>query len=103
MSTVRDVLVEAATYRDHALVAKLVTARKPHRCDYSRDSSWFRACRDIRPGDQYVRITTFPGHDFIEVTTPVTGACCLPCAEGYEFSNLAEVAYLALDSSGKVS
>lgn len=75
--------VEAATYRSHAMTAKLVTARKSHQCEYSRDSSWARACRTVRPGDQYVRVTVFPGHDFIDTNAPSTGACCLVCAEGY--------------------
>lgn len=76
-------LIEATTYRSHAMTARLVTARKGHRCDYSRDVSWGRACRPIAPGDQYVRVTVFPGHDFIECKAPQSGACCLPCAEGY--------------------
>lgn len=76
-------LIEACIYRDHAMVAKLVTARKGHGCDFSRDTSWARPCRPIQPGDQYVRITIFPGHDFREVRVPETGACCLGCASGY--------------------
>lgn len=82
--TVEDVLIEATVFRSHALTARLVTARKSHPCDYSRDVSWGRACRTVRPGEQYVRVTLFPGHDFVEVKQPTTGACCLACAEGYD-------------------
>lgn len=79
----RDALIDATVYRSHAMTARLVTARKSHGCDYSRDSSWSRACHTIQPGEQYVRVTVFPGHDYMETPRPTSGACCLPCAEGY--------------------
>jgi hypothetical protein len=73
-------------YRGHCETFQLVTARKTHRCDYSRDLSWFRACAmHIKPGNKYVRVTVFPGHDFIDVEVPTSGACCVVCAEGYNF------------------
>jgi hypothetical protein len=77
-------VIEAVHYRAHAYVARLVTARKYHRCAFSRDVSWGRACRDIRSGDQYIRITVFPGHDVIDTDRPVTDPCCLACAHGYD-------------------
>lgn len=77
-------LIDATLYRDHAMTARLVTARKSHHCDYSRDVSWGRACRVyVAPGEKYVRVTVFPGHDMYETDVPESGACCLPCAEGY--------------------
>lgn len=85
--------VEITTFRAQGLAAKLVTARKGRPCDYSRDTSWYRACQYIRPGQQYVRVTVFPGHDFLEVKHPETGACCIACAEGYpEFEDIARTA-----------
>ncbi len=71
-------------YRGACEKFELVTARKSHRCDFSRDTSWFRGCaQTIQPGQKYVRVTTYPGHDVVEVSTPSTGACCLACADGY--------------------
>lgn len=70
-------------YRGASQVFRLVTARKGYRCDYSRDDSWFRFCKSIAPGEQYVRVTVYPGHDFVETKVPATGACCLACASGY--------------------
>ncbi len=70
-------------YRGAFEVFRLRTARKGHSCDYSRDSSWYRACKPIQAGEQYVHVTVFPGHDFVRTEHPITGACCLACAGGY--------------------
>lgn len=71
-------------YRGACEKFELVTARKSHQCRYSRDTSWFRVCSGtVAPGEQYVRVTTYPGHDVVEVSKPTTGACCVGCASGY--------------------
>lgn len=63
--------------------AKIVTARKSHRCDAARDSSWFRACSGwIRPGEQYVRMVCFPG-DVNSGHAPWVMRGCLACSIGY--------------------
>lgn len=74
---------DAKVYRGAHEVFRLRTARKGRRCDYSRDTSWFRFCKPIEPGQQYIHVTVYPGHDFVQTDRPATGACCLACAEGY--------------------
>jgi hypothetical protein len=73
----------ATVYRGAHEVFRLRTSRKYRRCDYSRDTSWFRACSDIKPGQQYVHVTVYPGHDFVQTDRPQVGACCIACASGY--------------------
>lgn len=74
---------DATVYRGANEVFRLRTSRKNRACDYSRDTSWARACTPIRPGQQYVHVTVYPGHDVVETNRPQTGACCLACARGY--------------------
>lgn len=46
-------LVAEANYR-----GRIVTARRPHRCDY-----YVRCVDGIRQGDRYLVATEYPGHD----------------------------------------
>lgn len=62
--------------------AKAVTARKCHRCDAAQDISWGRACRDIQPGDRYVRMVCFPG-DINSSSAPWVMRACPACADSY--------------------
>lgn len=45
---------------DHGSTRKIVTARKSYTCDWI-----FAHDRRIEPGDQYVRLTIFPNHDYL--------------------------------------
>lgn len=63
--------------------AKVVTARKSHRCDAAQDASWFRACTGrIQPGEKYVRMVCFPG-DINSSEVPWVMRACPGCASGY--------------------
>lgn len=63
--------------------AKIVTARKAHRCDATHDASWFRACSgQIKPGERYVRMVCFPG-DINTSRAPWVMRACPGCASGY--------------------
>lgn len=70
-------------YHGHCEVFRLRISRRHRRCEYSRDTTWFHPCSDIAPGQQYIHITVYPGHDFIDVKEPSASACCLGCASGY--------------------
>lgn len=74
---------EADVYRGVCEVFRLRTSRKHRRCDYSRDTSWYHVCTPISPGQQYIHVTAYPGHDVVETDRPQSGACCLNCASGY--------------------
>ena len=74
---------QARVYFGHCETFRLRKSRKDRTCDYSRDTSWFRLCRTIRPGDDYVHVTAYPGHDYVQTKVPTSGACCVVCAEGY--------------------
>jgi hypothetical protein len=64
--------------------AKVVTARKSHRCDAQQDVSWFRSCTGrIEPGDKYIRMVCFPG-DTNSSGWPWVMRACPACASGYD-------------------
>lgn len=68
-----------------------IKARKPHVCAAREDGSWARACRSIRSGDLYHRVTVFPGEhlslwqaDDIEgQNRPESIALCATCGPAY--------------------
>lgn len=71
-----DVIAEAVAYNTYPYTAKVVRARKSHRCVVSRDVSWARACHSVRPGERYVVVTVFAA------PRPARAAVCSACAEG---------------------
>ena len=73
-------------YVDYCHVARLLKARKQHRCEI-RDHYPY-PCRTISPGDLYIRSTIFPGHDaagsrWDKNARPQSQAVCLNCARNY--------------------
>lgn len=87
----------ATVLHDHCHVARLVTARKPHRCVHTSPTGPSSPHR-IMPGQHYVRSTIYPGHDVVDITTPRTDACCLSCASYYSgaIGNAAEIGWTHL-------
>lgn len=53
-------------------------ARKKHHCDERRD--WDGCVRTIQPGDVYLEVTLFPGHDTVPVARPTRYAQCAKCS-----------------------
>jgi hypothetical protein len=74
---------QPTVFRGHCEVFRLRTSRWHRRCDYSRDTTWFHPCSGIAPGQRYIHVTIYPGHDYVSVEKPSTGSCCLGCASGY--------------------
>lgn len=71
-------VIDAVAYNAYPNTAKVITARKSHLCSMAPDVSWGRACRTIRPGEQYVRVTVFwPAR-----RAPITAAVCAACVDG---------------------
>lgn len=72
-------IIEALTYDAWPYSARVVRARKRHQCSLVGDVSWFRACRTVEPGEQYVRVAVFwPWR-----RAPLAAAVCRSCADGY--------------------
>ncbi|HEY0889435.1 MAG TPA: hypothetical protein VGE38_07485 [Nocardioides sp.] len=69
-------------YREHCYTARLVTARKRHRCSI-RDHYPYPCLSAVQPGEQYVRSVAFPGHDAVGGTRPVVHVVCVNCAVNY--------------------
>lgn len=71
-------IIDAIAYNAWPHVAKVVTARKSHLCSMVEDVSWGRACRTVRPGERYVRVTVFWPCSH----APLSAAVCAACADG---------------------
>lgn len=59
--------------RDVNATEHTVTARKLHPC------GGYRCTSTIRPGENYVRLVAFPGHDANGSTTPWVLNVCVSC------------------------
>jgi len=60
--------------------AKVVRARKRHRCDGPYDGPGHM----ILPGRRYVRSVVFPGHDASNGKAPWVHRLCVDCAQQYD-------------------
>lgn len=61
--------------------SRTVRARKARRCGAYVGGGW--CTTRIEPGDDYVRVVVFPGHECNDGPAPLVLVLCVPCATEY--------------------